>query len=132
VIVAPTRYGIKIPDITEELHNAIDLGYEGLILRTNDTGYEAGKRSKSLVKIKKWLDGEFLVTNIVPSVDGWAVLECTHNGGFFRVSAPGTIDNKFEIMMDKENYIGRYVNVEFFEWTNDGIPFHPVAKYFRS
>jgi ATP-dependent DNA ligase len=133
VHIAPTLFGNKISNLNEHLHNAIEDGYEGLILRTNDTGYEPGKRSKSLVKVKKWLDAEFLVTNIVASVDGWAVLECAiPSGGFFRALAPGTIEEKTDILYNQADYIGQYVNVEFFEWTNDGIPFHPVAKYFRT
>jgi ATP-dependent DNA ligase len=131
VRVAPTLFpGVR--DIDENLHNAIDMGYEGLILRTNDIGYEPGKRSKSLIKLKKWLDTEFLVTNVIASKDDWAILECQlPNGGYFRVSAPGTIEDKTEILYNLDDYIGRMVNVEFFEWTNDGVPFHPVAKYFR-
>jgi ATP-dependent DNA ligase len=132
VKVAPTLFpGVK--DIEENLRASIAAGYEGLILRTNDTGYEAGKRSKSLIKIKKWLDAEFLITNIIASKDGWAVLECQlPTGGYFRVSAPGNIDEKIEILINSCDYIGRIVNVEFFEYTNDGVPFHPVAKYFRT
>jgi ATP-dependent DNA ligase len=131
VRVAPTWYPGGV-DLDAQLHDAIEMCYEGLILRTNDCGYEAGKRSKSLIKVKKWLDSEFLVYNIVPSKDGWAILECRHiSGTCFRVSAPGTIEDKREILDNAENYIGRHVNVEFFEYTNDGVPFHPVAKYFR-
>jgi DNA ligase-1 len=132
VKVAPTSIPNNNFDIDEELHSAIDKGYEGLILRTNDTSYEPGKRSKSLIKVKKWLDDEFYVYNIIPSRDGWAILECRHiSGACFRVSAPGNIDEKTEILYNSENYIGRYVNIEFFEYTNDRVPFHPVAKYFR-
>jgi ATP-dependent DNA ligase len=132
VKVAPTTGGNCIRDIGDALHDAINRGYEGLILRTNNCGYEAGKRSKSLIKIKKWLDGEFRVKDIYESKDGWAILECiTEQGKTFRVSAPGTIEEKTTILEESFDYIDTYVNVEFFEWTNDGVPFHPVAKYFR-
>jgi ATP-dependent DNA ligase len=132
VKVAPTMDGAYIDNINEELHSAIDKGYEGLILRTNDRGYEPGKRSKSLIKVKKWLDAEFLIVDIIESKDGWAILEClTNEGKTFRVSAPGTIEDKKQILNESYAYIDSYVNVEFFEWTNDNIPFHPVAKYFR-
>jgi len=132
VQIAPTLLPNRVNDMNEQLHDAISSGYEGLILRTNDKGYEAGKRSKSLIKVKKWLDDEFLVTNIIPSKDGWAILECQlKTGGYFRVSAPGTIQNKINILDNPSDYIGQKINVEFFEYTNDGVPFHPVAKYFR-
>lgn len=130
--VAPTKFGSNV-DIREELQESIDQGYEGLILRTLDRGYEPGKRSKSLIKVKQHMDQEFLVVDVHESKDGWAILECeVYDGLTFRVSAPGTIEDKAYVLMHSTDYIGNFVNVEFFEWTNDGKPFHPVAIYFRS
>ena len=107
-------------------------GYEGAILRWGDTGYEDGKRSKHLVKVKAWEDDEFFVIDIIPSKDGWAILVCDDkHGESFRVSAPGTIAEKFKIMINKELYIGMNVTVEYANLTKDGVPFHPVAKGFR-
>ena len=107
-------------------------GYEGAMLRDFKTKYQDGKRSSSLIKMKKAMDGEFLVVDIVPSVHGWAILECvTKDGKKFSVSAPGSIDEKTEIYFDRDSYIGRYCKIEFFEWTNDNKPFHPVALGFR-
>jgi hypothetical protein len=133
IIVAPTRFGDYIPDLHEELHYVTSIGYEGLILRTNDKGYETGKRSSSLLKVKKFQDAEFMIMNVQPSADGWGILECMDiiTGVKFRVSAPGTIGEKIEILTNKKHYIGKFINVEYFDITNDGKPFHPVAKYFR-
>lgn len=109
-----------------------DQGYEGAILRWGNTGYEDGKRSKSLVKIKEWIDAEFLVEDIVESADGWGILVCRTKGGdVFRVSAPGNMFEKANIFIWKEDYIGKYVTVEYANMTKDGIPFHPIAKNFR-
>lgn len=109
-----------------------DDGYEGAILRWGTTGYEDGKRSKSLIKIKEWQDDEFLVVGIESSKDGWARLECAlPNFETFHVSAPGTIWEKTEILDNKHNYIGRMVTVEYANLTADGVPFHPVALHFR-
>jgi ATP-dependent DNA ligase len=133
VHVAPTRFGTCINDLHEEMNHAINDGYEGLILRTNDKPYEVGKRSASLIKVKKTMDQEFKVIDIHESADGWAILECLVKPGLtFRVSAPGTIENKTMILYDSLTYTGQYINVEFFEWTNDGKPFHPVAMYWRN
>ena len=107
-------------------------GYEGAILRWGDAGYEDGKRSKSLVKVKQWEDDEFEVINIIPSNDGWAILECmARNGKLFRVSAPGNILEKITILRNKKSYIGKEVTVEYANLTNDGIPFHPIATRFK-
>lgn len=134
IIVAPTQICHEDLLIKERLADAIDKGYEGLMLRQNRYAYSAGNRSQSLIKVKKCLDQEFLVLNVLPSKDDWGVLECLAPSGdrVFRVSAPGTIDNKRHILYNKQNYIGKYITVEFFEWTNDGIPFHPVATDWRT
>ena len=109
-----------------------DDGYEGAILRWGNAGYEDGKRSKSLVKIKEWEDAEFLVVGIESSRDGWARLECAlPNFETFHVSAPGTITKKTEILQNKDLYIGKMVTVEYANLTADGVPFHPVALRFR-
>lgn len=133
VEIAPTQVFHGDMEIKPRLDQAIEKGYEGLMLRQDSYGYEAGNRSSSLLKIKKCLDEEFLVIDIVPSKDDWGILVCLlPNNETFRVSAPGTIDNKRNILYNKLQYIGRYVTVEFFEWTNDGKPFHPVAIDWRT
>jgi ATP-dependent DNA ligase len=118
--------------IPEDLHDSIEKGYEGLILRSGRLPYGAGKRCKSLIKVKKAYDDEFLVVDVEESRDGWGVLVCkTLFNKEFRVSAPGTIPEKTAILMNKHQYIGMWVTVEYFSLTKDGIPFHPVAINFR-
>ena len=108
-------------------------GYEGAIIRWGDAGYEDGKRSKHLVKVKEWIDEDFMVIEINPSADGWAILTCLagKNDKTFTVSAPGTMDDKFEVMRKKLKYTYRKVTVEYANLTKDGIPFHPVAIKFK-
>jgi ATP-dependent DNA ligase len=106
--------------------------YEGTIIRHTSAGYEDGKRSRSLLKLKDWNDEEFVVTDILESKDGWARLVCVQNNGTtFSVSAPGTMTDKEEVWNNKENYIGRLITVEFAYRTEEGIPFHPIAKAWR-
>ena len=132
VIIAPT-VGIPNPETVPTMFSdAKARGYEGLILRQDGFGYEDGKRSKSLVKVKSVLDEEYLVIDIVPSADNWAILICEDfDGKQFRVSAPGTIKDKEEVLNNRLEYIGSYVNVEFAEFTKALLPFHPVATAFR-
>ena len=117
--------------IKYQLDNAIAQGYEGLMLRQNNGCYEVGARSCNLLKIKQCLDEEFLVVDIIPSTEGWGILVCKVGNSTFKVSAPGTMENKYKIYRDKQAYIGRYITVEFFEWTIDQKPFHPVAIEWR-
>ena len=111
---------------------AIANGYEGLILRTLDTGYEAGKRSKSLVKVKRFLDDEFVAFDVQSSVDGHGIVSLfSKSGAPFTVSAPGTAPERAECFIHKDEYIGRTLTVKYANLTPDGIPFHPVAVAWR-
>ena len=115
------------------LKRAVKLGYEGIIIRPDNQPYEDGKRSKGLLKYKSFIDDEFVVTRIVPSKHGWARLVCmTSEGNKFVVAAPGSMDDKFHIMENKEKFIDKTVNVKFQKYTEDGVPFHPIATMFRS
>lgn len=115
------------------LKEAREKGYEGIMIRHSLSGYETGKRSRSLLKVKVWLDEEYKVIQIHESKDGWAILECQlPAGSTFTVSAPGTVNIKKAILRDKEKWIGKWVSVQFAELTKDGIPFHPVATMFRN
>lgn len=119
--------------VNEMLNDSIKLGYEGLIVRPNKGFvYEDGKRSKGLIKVKQFIDGEFLITNITPSKDGWAILHCvTEDGKPFTASAPGNMQEKRNALVNKHLVIGRYVRIEFAMFTKDLIPFHPIAIGYR-
>lgn len=126
--VAPTDKSVEEDHITMLLSTAISMGYEGLMLRQCRFPYDPGKRSKALVKVKEFLDEEYKVVGITTSADGWAVLTCeTSDGKQFRVSAPGTINDKMNVARNHNGYLGRYVNVKYANLTEDGIPFHPIA-----
>ena len=125
---------LEVPDQINNAYlqeKALGLGYEGFILREQGKGYECGKRSSQLLKIKQSMDAEFMVIAVHESKDGWAILECTDGSVDFRVSAPGTMIEKTEVLSNSANYIGQYVTVEFSAYTNAGVPFHPVATRFR-
>jgi len=132
VEIAQTQKISSLGEAFEYQKEKIEEGYEGAILRWGDFPNEVGKRSKSLVKIKSWQSGEFLVVDIEPSKDGWAVLVCrTPWGNQFKVSAPGSFEERRYIYENKVVYIGKFVTVEFAYLTADKIPFHPVAIAWR-
>lgn len=133
--MAPTDKHVAKEQIGALLDSAIAMGYEGLILRQPGYGYEIGKRSAGLVKIKMFADDEFKVIDIVESADGWAVLICevSDGGERFGVSAPGSVQQKMIVLRNKSQFIGRYVTVKYANRTNRGVPFHPVAeRWFES
>lgn len=122
-------------------------GYEGAMLRIDGhiksgkgmesykkvACYEDRKRSKSLIKMKEWMDEEFLIVGITASAEDLAICECiTKDGKKFTVTAPGNHGDKQMILRNKDQYIGQYLQVEFAEYTVYGKPFHPVAVKVRN
>jgi ATP-dependent DNA ligase len=133
MFIAPTERGYS-PDMAHKSHleTVQKMGYEGLMFRDSSGGYAPGKRSSQLNKVKMWLDCEATILEVYASKDGWAIFDCVDDGGNgFRVSAPGTIEEKTKILENKEDYIGKRVNVEYFELTAGGVPFHAVATGIR-
>lgn len=118
--------------VREHFDRSRAAGYEGSILRWGNQGYQAGSRSKYLVKVKGIIDDDFKVVDIIPSSDGWAILKCAaKNGEIFGVNAPGSYPEKQHVMDNSYVYIGMHVTVEYSFLTKDGIPFHPVAIRWR-
>lgn len=135
------NFGTPAVDLAGLLRLARSGGYEGLMLRSDyslnrgnweQVGYEDGKRSGSLIKLKLWEDQEFPIVDIQPSADGWAILHClAPNGKPFTVSCPGDVTFKRHVLNNKHDYIGKNVTVQFAYWTEDGLPFHCVATAIR-
>jgi DNA ligase-1 len=132
--LAPTVDVKNTPDFTVSsyLEQALSRKFEGLIIRHGKTGYEVGYRSQSLVKVKEVQDAEFKCIDVNPSKDNWGILTVlTDDGKEFGVSAPGTIEQKRDVLYNADKYLGKYVTVEYSQLTKDGIPFHPVAVRWR-
>lgn len=107
-------------------------GFEGLMLRLDGRGYEAGRRSSSLLKIKEFEQEEFQVIDFESSSTGWAICKCvTKTGARFDCSAPGSVPEKTYVLEHPEEFRGRMLTVDFAHWTDDGLPFQPTAVRWR-
>jgi len=121
-------------DAEKLMWSYVEEGYEGAILRDGENGYyEDGKRPKTVIKVKPFYDDEFVVVDILKSVDGWARLVCKCNGSdqTFNCSAPGTHWEKTMVLENKEFYIGKKVNVKYPELSEKGIPVQAVTTAWR-
>lgn len=124
-------------EIISIFKDAKQKGYEGIIVRQGDKGYGAGERCTSLIKVKQLpgmelIEKEFTVLDVLPSKDGWGVLKCQISDTLdFNTPAPGTMEQKTEILTNKHKYIGRYITCEFPQYTDEGKPFHCVALRFK-
>ncbi len=61
------KYGITkdVDEIYDKLNEVVNQNLEGLMLNTLNGKYEFGKRPKSIMKVKKFQDGDVLVTDII-------------------------------------------------------------------
>lgn len=122
-------------DEMEKIHlDYANKGYEGIMLRTEDSKYEF-KRSKFLQKYKKFIDDEFEVIGFDKEIqDGvnLVVWICkTKEDKEFNCRPKGTHDERAELYKNANKYIGKKLTVVFQEYTDDGIPRFPVGKGFR-
>lgn len=124
----PTWHIQQCKSLEDKFGEAREQGYEGLILRVGDEGYQPNKRSKSLLKVKEKFDGEFKIQDITLSSRGVPVIDC----GIFDATAPGTYEEKRMMYNNREEYIGKMLHVEYYNVTKDGIPFQPIAKEVRN
>ena len=107
-------------------------GFEGLMLRLDGRGYEPGRRSTSLLKIKEFEEEEFQVVGFEQSSTGWAICKCvTAEGRRFDCSAPGSVEEKLEVWRNQGRYLKRYLTIQFAHWTDDGLPFQPTGLRWR-
>ena len=100
-------------------------GHEGLMLRMN-VGYE-GKRSKNLLKCKKFHDAEYIVENIVNDTmrfieDGQDIeretlsyITITHKGYEVRVGSGFSKEQREKYYTNPESLIGKTITVQYFE-----------------
>jgi DNA ligase 1 len=114
-------------------------GYEGTILRCGNQGYEHGKRSNSLIKIKDYQDSEFEIVDCIQGKPYYkngqeyqqAIYICaTANGKTFNCTAPGNVAAKDAAWVNRRTAIGRMLTVKYFNLI-DGIPQQPVALGLR-
>lgn len=109
-------------------------GYEGAMLRHGPEVYVPGKRSVSLLKVKTFIDAEFTIIGYKAGDGSFAdkaVFVCSVGDTTFDVTAPGTHQQKREALVNGAAYIGRQLTVKFAGYTDNGKPFHPVAKGYR-
>jgi DNA ligase-1 len=134
IVQVPTFHVHNADDVSRLQSSFLADGYEGAMLRHGSAGYEAGKRSKSLLKCKTMNSAEFEITGVVEGRGthaSMAVLQCrTVAGALFDVTSAGTHADKKQAWLDREKLIGRKLTVKFFEWTTSDqpVPRFPVAE----
>jgi DNA ligase-1 len=107
-----------------------DNGWEGLILR-KDVPYE-GKRTKNMLKVKKFFDAEYVVKDIITGDFNYSVagqgqakeemltaVIIEHKGHEVRVGSGWSIEQRKEFFSNPEKIIGKTITVQYFEETKN-------------
>jgi DNA ligase-1 len=106
-----------------------DYGWEGVMLRA-DEPYK-GKRSKELLKVKKFFDDEYEVVDVEMGPFRYVLngreheetmLSCVminHKGYTVRVGSGFTIDQRQEFYKNPQKILGKIMTVQFFEETKN-------------
>ena len=121
---------IKDDDHFQEwVKKASDCGWEGIMVRANEP-YK-GKRSKDLLKVKKFFDDEYVVFDaefgpfryVKDSAEcEETMLSCVfieHKGHIVRVGSGFSIDQRQEFYADPDQIVGQTITVQYFEETKN-------------
>jgi len=125
-------YTYIIPDFiyAEDIRNKfIDLGFEGLIIRNPKAEYQFGKRNQAMFKFKKVDDGKFIIVDITSEHkrSDLPLFVCRNdiNDELFECSINKPQDVQREILINKNNYVGKYMLVKFRARSGvTQVPFH--------
>ena len=114
------------------MEQCLDKGYEGIMVRLGNAKYEQ-KRSKNLLKYKKFIEDEFKVVQILEGDGNNAgmaarVLLELHDGKLCMANMTGSWEYCIEVLIDKNKYIGGEATVSFFNYTPDGMLRFPRVK----
>ena len=123
---------IEVSNINEAMiarDTYIDLGFEGLILRNPSAEYQFGKRNQAMFKFKKVDDGKFTIVDITSEHkrSDLPLFVCRNdiNDELFECSINKPQDVQREMLIHKEKYIGKYMQVEFRSRSGvNKVPFH--------
>lgn len=109
-------------------------GYEGIMLR-NMEGMYRGVRCADLQKYKEFFDKEYEVVGFQDGQgleSGCVLWVCqTESGARFSCRPRGSREDRQQLFIDGNSYIGKMLTIRYQEETDDGLPRFPVGICFR-
>lgn len=131
LLLLPQTYISNIDTAIQVRDININLGFEGLVIREENTSYQfGGKRNNAMLKFKKIADGYFTIVDIVPEGIKRSHLPkfiCKNdiNDETFECTINKPQDYQENILKNKEVYIGKLMFVEYRERSGiKQVPFH--------
>lgn len=115
--------------LRQEFKKNVGMNYEGCIVRNAVGLYEPDYRSPDLLKYKESQSDEFEIVDVAEGSGKCGIFVCkTHQGAIFEATPSWTSSRKRVLLRNKEDYIGRWLTVEFEKYSNDGVPLKPIGK----
>jgi DNA ligase-1 len=106
------RVANSIEELTEQLHDCINRGYEGIMYRFANGVYESGKRSSFLWKFKLFFDEEFEIVGSHKDKQGGIIFELKNNLNDEEFDCVmGSYDWRLAVADD--DFSGQYMTVKF-------------------
>lgn len=133
LVLVPTS---RIPG-SEYLDSAHQLflkeGYEGTMIRWGIKHYETNARSSNLLKYKDFKDIACTIVDIGPAKKrpNWGRPIVEWEGKRFACSTAMTVEQREDLLTNKDEYIGLTAEIRYFELSNKGIPRFPVMHGIR-
>lgn len=122
----------NVQEVIEYRDKFIEEGYEGVILRNPESLYQP-RRTYDMLKYKKTYFQNMKILNVIPNgkykKQGLLVLFDEEYNNTIECSIATSFTNREYMLTNKEQYINKYITVEYRERTPDGKVFHAVAKY---
>lgn len=118
---------------------SVSLGYEGSMLRHGLQGYQTGKRSTGILKLKAYLDTEGKVTGYrsgtaVTDADGrlwqhiiWVVANPFKPGTYVDMVRVGSREERQAEFDTAESFVGKTLTFKYFALSEDMIPMQAVG-----
>ena len=138
--VKQVRYNIaySYEELYTQHSDAVDRGYEGLMIRIPEFFYESGKRSNGIWKLKAFIDAEFLIIDVLADKNDGAIYWMQNNkDNIFGDREEfgcimGTEIEKAYALENKGEFIGKWITVQYqSRFKKSMLPQFPTGKMIR-
>lgn len=139
IIIVPTYIVNNEQEVMDYFKQFVLAGYEGVIIRNAEGVYEMEKRSFNLQKYKEMQDAEYKIVGARAASGtqaGCIVFICEvqlRDGTMdtFECVPKGTLEERREMMDNKDSYIGKMLTVQYQCLSDDDVPIFPVGLTVR-
>jgi ATP-dependent DNA ligase len=137
VHMAPTRICHDLAQLVAFFEDDLADGYEGSMAKNLDNApYEPGRRSPNQQKMKMFADGEWPIVGVNEGRGKDAGTAATFtckmaDGREFNARLKATYAYRRQLLEKPEMWRGKQLTVTYKRFTEDGMPYIPVAKAIR-